>query len=118
MAYHLPPPEGVSLTLVMSEAEKYEQWSCFIEQWNKYVVATGLAQKDKNITAATLCTVMGKKCFHELKQRDLPESEMEDPDKILEALEKFFKPQQNIVYGSFLCNSRTQNDGESALAFY
>ena len=119
MAYHLPQAEGVSLTLVMSEAEKYEQWSFFKEQWNGYVVATGLAQKE-NVREATLCTVMGKKCFleQELKRRELPESEMQDPDEILEALEKFFKPRQNIVYESFLFNSRTQNDGESALAFY
>ena len=42
---------------------------------------------------------------------------MEDPDKILEALEGFFKPRKNVVYESFVFNPRVQKDDESALAF-
>ena len=41
---------------------------------------------------------------------------MEDPDKILEALEGFFVPRKN-VYESFVFNLCVQKDDEPALAF-
>ena len=89
MAYHLPPPDAIDLDVAASDSDKYERWSFFKEQWQKYTVATELEKKSEAVRAATLCTVMGKTCFQALKSLELEQSNMEKSENIIEKLEEF-----------------------------
>ena len=89
----------------------------FKEQWQKYTVATELEKKSEAVRAATLCTVMGKTCFQALKSLELEQSDMEKSENIIEKMEEFFKPRRNVVYESFVFNSRVQRPEEPTLTF-
>ena len=60
---NLPVPDQMNC----ADGEASANWEFFLELWQNYNVATGLAKKDKEIQAATLATVMGRECYTVLK---------------------------------------------------
>ena len=56
---------------------------------------------------------MGRECANILKRMQLSEDERKDTETILDKLEAHFLPCKNIIYGSFLFHSRTQEPGET-----
>ena len=64
---NLPVPDQMNC----ADGEASANWEFFLEQWQNYNVATGLAKKDKEIQAATLATVMGRECYTVLKNLEL-----------------------------------------------
>jgi len=71
-----------------------------------------LAQKDSNVSLATLKVVMGKDCY-EILQR-LPDSENHTTvDETLTALEQYFIPKRNVTYERFVFNNCHQGPRET-----
>ena len=106
---HLPAPQPVRIT-------GHDTWSnreAFHEQWKDYEIASGLPNKPETIRAATLRTIMGRDCRETLKRLEIPPDDRDKPQVILEKLEEYFKPLRNVIYESFVFNSRKQQPGES-----
>ena len=108
----IPLPSPVSTT-----GDAWNCWEIFREQWIDYEVASGLKEKDAAVRVATLRTAMGRDCRQTLKQLELSEDDSKEPDAILESLERYFKPLRNVIYESFMFNSRTQQPGETTRQF-
>ncbi|KAI8506116.1 hypothetical protein Bbelb_164690 [Branchiostoma belcheri] len=96
-----------------------ENWEIFKEDWDSYEIATEKNKKPNKIRAATLKTVMGRECLDILKNLDIPPDTAnpdadprEDPAKIIEALDKHFKPLRNTVYERYKFNTCEQAQGE------
>ena len=55
--YQISAPQQMSL-----KGDLDRNWRIFKENWEDYLVATGLDKKEKKIQAATLKSVMGNEC--------------------------------------------------------
>ena len=76
-------------------------WEFFKHSWKNYATATKLDQKDEEVVAATLLSIMGKECLHVCRNLPMTEEEREDADVILTKLERY------------VFNCRSQKPGES-----
>ena len=101
---NLPVPDQMNC----ADGEASANWEFFLEQWQNYNVATGLAKKDKEIQAATLATVMGRECYTVLKNLELITSDRKDLEQVLEALTKHFTPKKNVIYERYVFGTYTQ----------
>lgn len=108
--YQIPAPSPMSV-----KGDAAENWRDFENSWQYYVIATKLSKdNEKEIVAATLCTVMGADCKRVMNSLpNLSEADKKDPDKILEELRKHFTPQQNVLYERFIFNTTSQKTGET-----
>ena len=82
-----------------------ENWKVFKEAYNDFATATQLTEKDDEIQAATLKTVMGKECRQILSRLELSNEDKKKPSKILEKLEEYFAPFTNVLYERHLFHS-------------
>ncbi|CAH1252898.1 Hypp1033 [Branchiostoma lanceolatum] len=115
----LPVPRPLELT-----GDVAENWETFKEDWNSYEIATETSKKTAVIRSATLKTVMGRDCLDILKNLDIPPdpddadaNPLEDPAKIITALDKHFKPLRNTVYERYKFNKCDQAAGEKIEAY-
>ncbi|XP_035690003.1 uncharacterized protein K02A2.6-like [Branchiostoma floridae] len=111
----LPVPKPVEMTGDVSE-----NWEIFKDEWASYEIATEKNKKPKEIRVATLKTVIGRDCLDILRNLDIPADPgqpdadpRQDPDKIIDALDKHFKPLKNTVYERYKFNTCEQAPGES-----
>ena len=107
------PPHPVS-----PQGDEWHNWRTFREEWEDYEIATGIAEKDAKVRAATVRTVMGRECAAILKRLQLTENERKNSTAILEKLAAHFKPCKNEIYESFVFNCRIQQPGETAQQYY
>ncbi|CAH1233393.1 RTL1 [Branchiostoma lanceolatum] len=115
----LPVPRPLELT-----GDVAENWETFEEDWNSYEIATETSKKTAVIRSATLKTVMGRDCLDILKNLDIPPdpddadaNPLEDPAKIITALDKHFKPLRNTVYERYKFNKCDKAAGEKIEAY-
>lgn len=108
MAANIPPPSPMSFT-----GDCSAHWDVFRAKYEDYILVTGIAEKDKKIQAATLCSVMSNECRHV----SLTAEQREDPAAIMSALESYFKPAKNIIYERYLFGCCKQEESESLDAF-
>ena len=87
-------------------------WKIFKEAYNDFATATELTNKDDEIQAATLKTVMGKECRQILSRLELSNADKKKPNKILEKLEEHFAPTRNVLYERYLFHSAQQQAHE------
>ncbi|KAI8493812.1 hypothetical protein Bbelb_281590 [Branchiostoma belcheri] len=111
----LPVPKPMELT-----GDVAQNWEIFKDEWASYEIATEKNKKPKEIRVATLKTVIGRDCLDILRNLDIPADPnqpnvdpRQDPDKIIEALDKHFKPLKNTVYERYKFNTCEQAQGES-----
>ena len=72
-------------------------WKVFKEAYNDSTTATQLTAKGNEIQAATLKTVMGKKCRQILSRLELSNEDKKKLSKILKKLEEYFAPTRNVL---------------------
>ena len=58
--------------------------------------------KDEKIRVATLLTIMGKECHQLQMHLHMQDADREDPTEILDALQKHFEPNRNVIYERFV----------------
>ena len=92
----LPPPDAMVCT-----GNTAENWRVFKEAYNDFATATELTGKAESIQAAKLKIVMGKVCRQILSRLDISDTDKK-PEKILEKLEEYFAPTQNVLYERYL----------------
>ena len=91
-------------------------WRCgkvFQEAYSDYAVATELGKKEKPVQVATLKTVMGKECRQILGRLELREDATKDAEVIMQKLESYFEPTQNILYKRYLFREASQQPQET-----
>ena len=104
----LPPPDAMVCTGSVAT-----NWKIFKEAYNDFATATELTNKDDEIQAATLKTVMGKECRQILSRLELSNADKKKPNKILEKLEEHFAPTRNVLYERYLFHSAQQQAHET-----
>jgi len=92
-------------------------WEFFRDSWKNYATATTLADKDKNIVAAMLLSIMGKECLHVCRNLPMTADERQDADVILTKLRGCFILKRNKIYECHVFNSRSQKADESFYQF-
>ena len=110
--YQIPAPQQMSL-----KGDLDTNWRIFKENWEDYLVATGLDKKDKKIQAATLKSVMGNECKERLSALELTEEELKDPDVIIAKLKEYFAPHRNEMYDREIFNDAKQQANETVDQF-
>ena len=73
-----------------------------------YAIATELSHKEKAMQAATLKTVMGKECRQILARLELSTEYVKYLTVIIEKLESYLEPTQNILYECYLLHKAEQ----------
>ena len=112
MASHLPVPESMNLS-----GNVQENWSYFKEQWQNYLVASGLNEKAGEVQIATFLVLIGKECYQVYRKLALTEEAKKDLNAIVEALNKYFVPKRSVTYERFIFNTCQQENGESIDAY-
>ena len=92
-------------------------WGFFKQQWNDYEIATGLDKPDESIRLATLRSAMGRDCLQIFFNLNLSVEDRKKVDKCLEALELYFQPTRNVVYGRYVFNTCVQQSEESVQSY-
>ena len=85
MASHLPVPESMNLS-----GNVQENWSYFKEQWQNYLVASGLNEKAGEVQIATFLVLIGKECYQVYRKLALTEEAQKDLNAIVKALKYIF----------------------------
>lgn len=104
----IPPPSPVCLA-----GDVLENWTFFKLQYTNYAIATGLDKKPAEIQVATFLSVIGRECLKIFTRLDIEETDKSDVKKILEALDKHFEPESNVIYERFVFGSASQEINES-----
>ena len=92
-------------------------WKVFKEAYTDFATATELTNKDNEIQAVTLKTVMGKECRQILSSLELSNADKKKPNKILEKLEEYFAPTRNVLYERYLFYAAQQQCNETVDQF-
>lgn len=88
-------------------------WTFFRSQWDNYVIATELDQKDDVVVVASLLSVLGKECFRVYTHLDITNDERKNPKTICDKLEEHFKPTRNVIYERYVFNTTDQGNDET-----
>lgn len=93
-------------------------WTSFRAEFDDYLLATGLCEKDADVQAATLRRLMGSECRHIYKHNlGLTQDQQKDVKAILEALEAYFTPTKNVIFERYVFGNLRQEEGETIDAF-
>ncbi len=89
----------------------------FRKQWHCYCSATGIENWPEEKKLDLLYLIMGSEAFKVISKLSLSEEENSNCEKLLAALEKFYKPAKNIISERCKFNLMTQNDNEDVDAY-
>lgn len=109
----IPPPAEMKLSRDIAA-----NWDTFKEDFEDYMLASGLAEKPAKVKAMKLRRVMGSECRHIYKHNlHLNVEQESDVKVILTALENYFKPAKNVLFQRFYFRSQKQEEGEPIDAY-
>ena len=89
------------------------EWARFRETWEMYETATELKDKTDEVRIATLKVALGAETLSVLKHLDLTTAQRKSVKHTLDGLEKYFKPQRNVVYERYVFYKRDQMQDET-----
>lgn len=108
IAANIHPPSPMNMN-----GDWSANWDLFRAEFEDYALVTGLAEKTKEVQAATLRSVMGPECRHVYCHNlNLTVAQQGDV-KTLESLEAYFKPAENVIYERYVFSCCKQEEGES-----
>ena len=109
----LQPPSALSLTGNLSE-----NWRRFKQQFEIYMTATGIAEKDESVKSSTFLHIIGPDCL-EIYDAFIWETAGDDKtmDKIMEKLKTYCNLRKNLTYERHIFNTRNQQAGETIDAY-
>ncbi len=109
IAANIPPPSPMNMN-----GDWSDNWDLFRAEFEDYALVMGLAEKTKEVQAATLRSVMGPECRHVYRHNlNLTAEQQGDVKTILESLEAYFKPAKNVIYERYVFGCCKQEEGES-----
>ena len=109
----LQPPGALNLSGNLSE-----NWRRFKQQFQIYLIATGIDQKEDKIKANTFLHVIGPEeleIFNTFIFQNQDDKEKLQP--ITDKLETYCNPRKNITYERHVFNMRNQQTGENIDAY-
>ncbi len=89
----------------------------FRKQWRCYCSATGIENWPEEKKLDLLYLVIGSEAFKVISGLSLSDEEKTNAEKLLAALEKFYKPAKSVVYQRYKFNRMTQNENEDIDAY-
>lgn len=98
--------------LVMS-GDMAVNWKRFKESFEMYLVATEGNKKGSEIRAAIFKHVIGEEAIEILENLEIPANEHKNAEKLIEALDTYFKPVKNKSVERHKFNTRNQQANES-----
>ena len=73
----------------------------------------GLKNQESQVRLATFRSIMGRECLQILKNLGLSEEQSSSVAEVLSALERYIRPQKNVVFERFKFNSSFQSPNET-----
>ncbi|BET02330.1 Reverse transcriptase (RNA-dependent DNA polymerase) [Nesidiocoris tenuis] len=95
-----------------TEGNAIENWNFFKDEWQNYVIASGLDKKDEGVRVATLKCLLGRETSQILKNLKLTDQQLGQATEIISALDGFFLPAVNVIYERYVFGSAAQNESE------
>ena len=108
MASNLPVPEPMKVS-----GNVPANWMYFKEQWENYLVASGLSEKDDTVKIATFLVIVGKECYQVYRKLALSEDQRKNLTEIIGRLERYFRPKKNVTYERYVFNTCHQEAQET-----
>ena len=110
MAQGFPLPPPLSLSQPDSLAAPWKAWR---RQWDNYMIATGLREKNEDVQVATLLTCLGSEALNVLDGLCPNEDDQKKLSIVLAKFEEFCVGTKNETFERYKFNSRNQENGES-----
>ena len=106
---HMKPPNILHL-----EGNLAENWRKWEQQFNLFLVASGIGEKSAKVQASTLLHVIGENAL-EVYNNFTWENEGDSMkvDKIMQKFRPYCNPRKNITYERHVFNTRNQRAGET-----
>lgn len=108
--FSLTPPGSFNF----DEPSSWPQW---MRRFERFRVASGLAEKPSAYQVNSLLYIMGEKSDDILNTLPLSEEEKKSYEEVKKALSEHFIGRHNVIYERAKFNSRFQQPGESAESF-
>ena len=109
----LQPPSALCLTGNLSE-----NWRRFKQQFEIYMTATGIAEKENSIKSSTFLHVIGPESLEIYNTFTwATDGDNMKLDKIMEKFKAYCNPRKNLSYERHIFNTRNQQAGENIDAY-
>ena len=97
--------------------DKNDDFESYSARFSYFIAANVITEKDK--AKALFCTCIGPKTFKVLQDIVRPK-DLKDVDytDCVQLLKDYYRPVKNVIYESYLFNSRIQKESESVNQFY
>ncbi|KAJ8890023.1 hypothetical protein PR048_009529 [Dryococelus australis] len=90
-----------------------ENYLKFRQAYELYMLATGAVKQTPDIQTAILLTIIGDEGLEILSTFDLSSTDRKNPEKVLQAFERYCVPRANFSVESHVFFSHVQKEGES-----
>ena len=109
----LQPPSALCLTGNLSE-----NWRRFQQQFEIYMTATGIAEKENSIKSSPFLHVIGPESLEIYKTFTwATDGDNMKLDKIMEKFKVYCNPRKNLTYERHIFNTRNQQAGKNIDAY-
>ena len=98
-AFNLPTPDG---------------WPRWLQRFDQFHIASGLAGRDQVQQVSTLLYCMGEEVEPVLSSTGVTADQRRAYDAVVGKFEEFFRVHRNVIFKRARCNQRIQQGGESA----
>lgn len=94
-----------------------ENWKLFVQKFDYFLTATGLAAKTDEQKVAVFLNLIGDAGLELFNSFDLTEDQKKSLDEIKNRFEAHCAPKKNIIFERFLFNCLSQKEGQSFDSF-
>lgn len=108
----LQPPERLSL-----QGNLAENWRSWIQRFELFLTASGIAEKSKEIQCATFLHVAGEEAIKVFNTLHFDEEEKNDIDVLKEKFRTYCEPRKNLPYIRHMFFARAQGQSETFDAY-
>lgn len=104
----MKPPNTLNL-----EGNLAENWRRWLQQFNLFLIASGISEKSTTVQASTLLHVIGENALEIYNTFTwAAEGDATKVDKVIEKFAEYCTPRKNVTYERHLFNTRNQRTGE------
>ena len=109
-SFHVSMPDPFTFT-------RPEEWDRWTRRFDRFRVASGLAQKDDEVQVSTLIYAMGDQADDILRSFALPEEDRKNYAIVKAKFDNHFVHRRNVIFERARFNRRRQEEGESVDSF-
>uniref|UniRef100_H3APZ4 Retrotransposon gag domain-containing protein n=1 Tax=Latimeria chalumnae TaxID=7897 RepID=H3APZ4_LATCH len=109
----LPPPSALNL-----QGNLAESWQRFKQEFEIFLIASGIAEKAEKMQAMTFLHVAGPAALDVYNMFEWEgEEDKEDLSQIMDKFKRYCNPRKNVTYKRHLFNTQNQSQSESIDAY-